>query len=59
MKILSLTLAALAATPALAHSGAHLHPHDGASWLVIAAALGVVALAARMALVRARAGAGK
>ncbi len=42
------------ASPALAHTGtqAHLHPHDGASWLTIIAALGVVALAGRLILAR-------
>ncbi|WP_146586858.1 hypothetical protein [Puniceibacterium confluentis] len=43
------------ASPVLAHSGAHLHPHDGAHWLTLVAGLGVVALAARLALVRMRA----
>ena len=45
---------ALLASPALAHSGAHLHPHDGASWLAVVAALGVLALAGGLALARAR-----
>ncbi len=45
-----------AASPALAHGGAHLHmhPHDGVHWLTIVAALSVVALAGRLILARAR-----
>ncbi len=48
---------ALFAGPALAHTdgGAHLHPHDGASWLIAVAGLGVAALAARLVLARVRA----
>ncbi|SNR52028.1 hypothetical protein [Puniceibacterium sediminis] len=41
-----------AASPVLAHPGAHLHPHDGANWLTIVAALGVIAIAGRMVLTR-------
>ncbi len=33
------------AAPALAHTGPHLHPHDGGSWLGVAAGAGIVALA--------------
>ncbi|KMK68368.1 hypothetical protein [Puniceibacterium sp. IMCC21224] len=44
-----------AAGPAFAHSGPHLHPHDGASWLSVVAALGVIAVFARVALGRVRA----
>lgn len=43
------------AGPALAHSGAHLHPHDGASWLTVAGGLGMMAVAAGLALNRIRA----
>ena len=43
-----------AATPVLAHPGGHLHPHDGANWLAIVAALAVVALALRLVLARTR-----
>ncbi|MGY9045652.1 hypothetical protein P775_00235 [Puniceibacterium antarcticum] len=44
------------ASPALAHTGDHLHmhPHDGAGWLTIVAALGVIALAGRLVLARVR-----
>ncbi|MDA7427995.1 hypothetical protein PGB28_05965 [Primorskyibacter aestuariivivens] len=44
-KILGL-MAAVSATPALAHSGAHLHPHGSGDWLTVALALGLIALAA-------------
>lgn len=46
----------LFAGPALAHSGdgPHLHPHDGASWLVAVAVLGVAAVAAPLTLARLR-----
>ena len=53
MKRLALGLT-VAAGPALAHSGPHLHPHDGASWLAVAGALAVMALAGWLALARAR-----
>ncbi|WP_299932314.1 hypothetical protein [uncultured Pelagimonas sp.] len=43
-----LPIALLAATPALAHEGAHLHPHDGGMWL------GVVAVLAGLALIVAK-----
>lgn len=45
------------ASPALAHTapGPHLHPHDGASWLVAVAVLGVAALAGYLVLSRVRA----
>ncbi|MBF9042677.1 peptidase M23 [Rhodobacterales bacterium HKCCE4037] len=36
---------ALVATPALAHPGAHLHPHGGESWLIIALALALATVA--------------
>ncbi|WP_299350887.1 hypothetical protein [uncultured Shimia sp.] len=43
MKKMIFAAAALAASPALAHSGAHLHPHGAGTWLVVAlAALTVV-----------------
>ncbi|MFW2542398.1 hypothetical protein ACN2XU_07130 [Primorskyibacter sp. 2E107] len=45
----------LAAGPALAHPGAHVHPHDGASWMVVAGALAVLAVAGGVAVARARA----
>ncbi len=33
------------AAPALAHSGAHLHPHDGGPWLAVAGGLAAIAAA--------------
>ncbi len=44
----------LFAGPALAHTteDAHLHPHDGASWLVTVAVLGATALAGYLVLSR-------
>ncbi|SPF81572.1 hypothetical protein [Pseudoprimorskyibacter insulae] len=47
----------LLATPAMAHDGVHLHPHDGASWMVVAAALAVIlgAGALKLASTRSRA----
>ena len=55
MKVLGLSfLAGIAAGPVLAHGGAHVHPHDGASWLTLAAALAVLALAGGLARARAR-----
>ena len=44
----------LLAAPAAAHPGAHVHPHDGASWLALAGALAVLALAGGLALARRR-----
>lgn len=56
MKFLA-PLTVFAATPALAHDGMHIHPHDGASWMVVAAALSVIAgaVALRMATAKAKA----
>jgi len=52
---LSITSAVLAsATAASAHPGAHVHPHEGAHWLVMVAALAVLAAAGGLAAVRAR-----
>ncbi len=42
------------AGPALAHAGAHVHPHDGAAWLAVVAALSVAAVAGGLALMRVR-----
>ena len=42
------------ATNAAAHPGAHVHPHDGAHWLVLVSALGLVAIAGGLAAARAR-----
>ncbi len=41
-KLLALTTT-LTASPALAHQGAHLHPHEAAHWLPLV--LGLAALA--------------
>lgn len=43
---------ALTASPALAHSGAHLHPHGAGNWLTVALALGLIAVAAAIFIVR-------
>lgn len=49
-KGLALTAASLVlATSAMAHPGAHVHPHDGAHWLVIVSALGLIAVAGGLA----------
>ncbi|MBV2361702.1 LPXTG cell wall anchor domain-containing protein [Thalassococcus sp. CAU 1522] len=50
MKRWALVLAMLAG-PVAAHPGAHVHPHDGASWLAVLGALSVVALAGGVAAV--------
>ena len=44
------------AGPLAAHTGesAHVHPHDGASWLVTVAVLGVAALAGHLIVSRLR-----
>ncbi|APX21765.1 MULTISPECIES: hypothetical protein [Salipiger] len=44
------------AGPLAAHTGesAHVHPHDGASWLVTVAVLGVAALAGHLIVSRVR-----
>ena len=42
------------ATNAAAHPGAHVHPHDGAHWLVLVSALGLVAIAGGLAAARVR-----
>ena len=39
----------LLASPAAAHTGAHLHPHGGGSWLAVVLALSAIALAAVLA----------
>ncbi|GHF40983.1 hypothetical protein [Seohaeicola zhoushanensis] len=53
MKRLAL-LAGLAATPALAHPGAHLHPHGSGDWLALVMGLAVVAAAGGLAYARSR-----
>jgi hypothetical protein len=50
---LALSLA-FAGTSALAHPGLHVHPHDGAHWLTLISALGLMALAGGVAVARAR-----
>ena len=49
-------MAGLVATGASAHTDAafHLHPHGGESWLAVAGALAVIALAGGLALAAAR-----
>lgn len=44
MKPLFATFAALIAAPALAHGGAHVHPHGAEVWLALALISAVVAL---------------
>ena len=39
---------------ALAHAGAHVHPHDGAHWLTIMSAMGVAAVAGGLVAARFR-----
>ncbi|SHH95204.1 hypothetical protein [Marivita hallyeonensis] len=54
MKHLVLPSLLLTATAASAHPGAHVHPHDGASWLVIVGALAVLAVAGGLAAAKVR-----
>ncbi|CUH75323.1 hypothetical protein [Tropicibacter naphthalenivorans] len=50
MKTVGLILAGVvAAGPALAHEGAHLHPHGSGSWVSVVVALGLVSVAALVA----------
>lgn len=49
-----LPILALLASPAVAHQGAHVHPHDGASWLAVLGSFAVVATAMRLAGAKAR-----
>lgn len=42
------------ASSAMAHPGAHVHPHDGAHWLALVGALGLIAVAGGLALARTR-----
>lgn len=42
MKKLTVFGAAMAASPALAHSGGHLHPHGAESWLALLPAVALV-----------------
>lgn len=44
----------LLATPAAAHPGVHVHPHDGASWMAVAGALAAIAVAGGLAAARRR-----
>ena len=41
---------ALAATPALAHSGDHLHPHGAGNWLAICLSLVALGVAGAVAV---------
>jgi len=43
------------ASAAMAHPGAHVHPHDGAHWLTVVSALGLIAVAGGLAAARLRA----
>ncbi|MGI1661217.1 hypothetical protein ACRDNQ_03165 [Palleronia sp. KMU-117] len=53
MKALSILAPLFAAAPALAHEGAHLHPHGiDAAWLFLA--LPVIGVAAALAVARMR-----
>ena len=52
MKHVVCTLAFLAASPVVAHTGAHLHPHGGGNWLAVV--LAAVSVGGVMALVHAR-----
>jgi hypothetical protein len=47
-------LSLLAALPARAHPGAHIHPHHGGEWLMISAALAAIAAAGTLAWYRSR-----
>ncbi|MCR9158302.1 MAG: hypothetical protein NXH80_13745 [Rhodobacteraceae bacterium] len=52
-----LALAALPlvwASSAMAHPGAHIHPHDGAHWLALISALGLFAVAGGLAFAKTR-----
>ena len=52
MKTLSLLPMLTIASPALAHGGAHIHPHAANSWLPLV--LGLAAILGAMALAYAR-----
>ena len=56
MKYVLTSIATLAAFPAHAHSGAHLHPHGVESWWVVAVA--AVTVVGTMRLVHIRTGKG-
>ncbi|ETW13670.1 hypothetical protein ATO8_06556 [Roseivivax marinus] len=43
-------LTLLAAVPAEAHTGAHLHPHAGVNWLAVAGVLAIFAAAVAVLL---------
>ena len=42
MKHVLLILGTLAASPALAHSGAHIHPHGAVTWIALILAATIV-----------------
>ncbi len=52
MKTLTLLPLMAFASPALAHSGAHIHPHEAASWLPVV--LGLMAIVGSSVLAYAR-----
>ena len=52
MKTLTLLPLMAFASPALAHSGAHIHPHEAGSWLPLV--LGLTAIVASSVLAYAR-----
>ena len=51
---LAAALTPLAALPAQAHDGAHSHPHHGGEFLMISAALAIIAVAGTLAWYRNR-----
>ena len=53
-QIAFLSAPVLLTTQAAAHPGAHVHPHDGASWLTVVGALAVLALAGGLAAANAK-----
>ncbi|WP_164860743.1 hypothetical protein [Parasedimentitalea marina] len=52
MKTLSLLPLLAFASPALAHGGAHLHPHAANSWLPVVLGLAVILGAATLAYIQ-------
>ncbi|MGV6811425.1 MAG: hypothetical protein ACWA47_04200 [Brevirhabdus sp.] len=54
MKKASVFILSLSASPALAHSGLHLHPHGSETIVGVLAGLAVIASAAGMAWLRKR-----
>jgi hypothetical protein len=54
MRPLTAFAAIIAASPALAHPGAHLHPHGAGNWLPLIIGSSLVAAAALFALMKSR-----